>query len=65
MVIIDRLTKSTHFLPFKITDSMEKLASMYVREIVKLYGVPLSIISDRDAQFPSKYWQRLREAMRA
>jgi hypothetical protein len=62
-VIIDRLTKSAHFLPLKITDSMEKLASMYVREIVRLHGVPASIVSDRDARFTSKFWLRLQDAM--
>jgi hypothetical protein len=62
-VIVDRLTKCAHFLPLKITDSMEKLASMYIREIVRLHGVPASIVSDRDARFTSKFWQRLQDAM--
>ncbi len=55
-VIVDRLTKSAHFLPIKITDSMEKLADLYVREIVRLHGVLVSIVSDRDPQFTSKFW---------
>jgi hypothetical protein len=62
-VIIDRLTKSAHFLSLKITYSMEKLASMYVQEIVRLHGVPVSIVSDRDAKFTSKFWLRLQDAM--
>nr|GFA79051.1 putative reverse transcriptase domain-containing protein [Tanacetum cinerariifolium] len=47
-VIIDRLTKSAHFLPMKKTDSIEKLAQLYLKEIVCRHGVPVSIISDRD-----------------
>ncbi len=47
-VIIDKLTKSAHFLPIRLDYSMDRLAEMYVNEIVRLHGVPLSIISDRD-----------------
>nr|GEW43564.1 putative reverse transcriptase domain-containing protein [Tanacetum cinerariifolium] len=47
-VIVDRLTKSAHFLPMKKTDSIEKLAQLYLKEIVYRHGVPVSIISDRD-----------------
>jgi hypothetical protein len=45
-VIIDRLTKSANFLHFKIIDSMEKMADLYIREVVRLYGVPTFIVSD-------------------
>nr|GEW17169.1 hypothetical protein [Tanacetum cinerariifolium] len=48
-VIVDRLTKSVHFLPIKKTDSIEKLAQLYLKEIVYRHGVPVSIISDRDS----------------
>nr|GEU97421.1 putative reverse transcriptase domain-containing protein [Tanacetum cinerariifolium] len=48
-VIVDRLTKSTHFLPMKKTDSIKKLAQLYLKEIVYRHGVPVSIISDRDS----------------
>ena len=58
-VIIDRLTKSAHFLPFKNTYSMEKMASLYVDEIVRLHGAPVSIVSDRDPRFTSKFWPTL------
>ena len=47
-VIVDWLTESVHFLPVQISDSLDKLASLYVFEIVRLHGVPLSIVSDRD-----------------
>ncbi|GKE91287.1 putative reverse transcriptase domain-containing protein, partial [Tanacetum coccineum] len=47
-VIVDRLTKSAHFLPIKEADSMEKLTRQYLKEVVSRHGVPVSIISDRD-----------------
>ncbi|KAI3494636.1 hypothetical protein L1887_40553 [Cichorium endivia] len=62
-VIVDRLTKSAHFLPIKETDRMEKLTRVYLKEIVKLHGVPISIISDRDSRFTSRFWQSLQKAM--
>ena len=46
-VIVDRLTKSAHFLPINVEDSLEKLAQLYVDEIVRLHGVPVSIVSNR------------------
>ncbi|GJT50065.1 putative reverse transcriptase domain-containing protein [Tanacetum coccineum] len=53
-VIVDRLTKSAHFLPMKKTDSIEKLAQLYLKEIVCRHGVPVSVISDRDSLFTSR-----------
>jgi len=46
-VIVDRLTKSTHFLLVKSTDTAEQYAHLYIKEIVRLHGTPVSIISDR------------------
>ncbi|OWK25887.1 hypothetical protein AJ87_49580 [Rhizobium yanglingense] len=62
-VIVDRLTKSAHFLPVRMTYSMDQLAELYMEEIVKLHGVPKSIVSDRDARFTSKFWRSLHAAM--
>lgn len=62
-VIVDRLTKTARFLPIKITYSLNKLAKLYVDEIVSLYGAPVSIVSDRDPRFTSKFWPSLQEAM--
>ncbi|KAI0527091.1 hypothetical protein KFK09_002689 [Dendrobium nobile] len=62
-VIIDRLTKSAHFLPIRQTDSVEKLAKLYIDEIVRLHGIPKSIVSDRDARFTSKLWKKIQEAL--
>nr|GEW51234.1 retrotransposon protein, putative, Ty3-gypsy subclass [Tanacetum cinerariifolium] len=61
-VIVDRLTKSAHFLPKKKTDSIEKLAEMYLKEIVCRHGVPVSVISDRDSLFTLRLL-RLRPCM--
>ena len=54
-VIVDRLTKSAHFIPVKVTYNAEKLAKLYISEVVRLHGVPLSIISDRGTQFTSNF----------
>ncbi|XP_055822024.1 uncharacterized protein LOC129890509 [Solanum dulcamara] len=62
-VIMDRLTKSAHFLPVRTTYSTENYAKLYVKEIVQLYGVPTSIISDRGAQFIAHFWRSLQEVL--
>ncbi|GKD30346.1 putative reverse transcriptase domain-containing protein [Tanacetum coccineum] len=56
-VIVDRLTKSAHFLPMCEDYNMDKLARLYLNEIVARHGVPISIISDRDGRFTSRFWQ--------
>jgi hypothetical protein len=61
-VIVDRLTKSTHFIPIKETYSMEQLTRLYVKEIVSKHGAPVSIISDRDSRFTSNFWKSLQNA---
>ncbi|GJU89211.1 putative reverse transcriptase domain-containing protein [Tanacetum coccineum] len=62
-VIVDRLTKSAHFLPMKKTDSMEKLTRLYLKEIVYRHDVPVLIILDRDSHFTSNFWRSLQEAL--
>ena len=52
-VIIDRLTKTAHFIPIRISFSLDRLARLYVNKIVRKYGMPASIISDRDPRFTS------------
>ncbi|GKE70367.1 retrotransposon protein, putative, ty3-gypsy subclass [Tanacetum coccineum] len=54
-VIMDHLTKSTHFLPMRENDPMEKLMNLYMKEVVTRHGVPVSIISDRDGIFTSLF----------
>ncbi|KAA0065337.1 ty3-gypsy retrotransposon protein [Cucumis melo var. makuwa] len=62
-VVVDRLTKSAHFVPGKSTYTASKWAQLYMYEIVRLHGVPVSIVSDRDARFTSKFWKGLQTAM--
>ncbi|GJX28749.1 putative reverse transcriptase domain-containing protein [Tanacetum coccineum] len=62
-VIVDRLTKSAHFLPMKKTDTMEKLTQLYLKEVVCRHGVPILIISDRDSHFTSSLWKTLQKAL--
>ncbi|KAK5845370.1 hypothetical protein PVK06_001543 [Gossypium arboreum] len=62
-VVVDRLTKSAHFIPVRTDDSLDKLAELYISEIVKLHGVPMSIISERDPRFTSRFWKKLQEAL--
>ncbi|TYK11149.1 ty3-gypsy retrotransposon protein [Cucumis melo var. makuwa] len=62
-VVVDRLTKSANFVPGKSTYIVSKWAQLYMSEIVRLHGVPVSIVSDRDARFTSKFWKGLQIAM--
>ncbi|GJW44287.1 putative reverse transcriptase domain-containing protein [Tanacetum coccineum] len=62
-VIMDRLTKSAYFLPMHEDYKMERLARLYLNEIVARHGVPISIISDRDSRFTSRFWQSMQEAL--
>ena len=62
-VIVDRLTKSAHFIPINIRFSLEKLTSLYISEIVRLHGVPSSIVFDRDPRFTSRFWESLNRAL--
>jgi hypothetical protein len=58
-VIVDLLTKTTHFIPIEVKNSLEKLTKLYVKEIVRLHGVPESIVPDRDPRFTSRFWKSL------
>src|SRR5262249_16078617 len=62
-VVVDRLTKSAHFVPIKLAQPVEKLAKLYVDCIVRLHGIPVSIISDRYPRFTSRIWRRVQEAL--
>ncbi|GJR45907.1 putative reverse transcriptase domain-containing protein [Tanacetum coccineum] len=62
-VIVDRLTKSTHFLPIREDYKMEKLARIYINEIVARHGVSVSIILDRDGRFTSHLWEALQKSL--
>ena len=56
-VIVDRLTKSAHFLSVRITFTLEEFCRLYIREIVRLHGVPIFIVSDRDPRFSARFWE--------
>ncbi|KAA0048100.1 putative 22 kDa kafirin cluster [Cucumis melo var. makuwa] len=62
-VVVDRLTKSAHLIPGKSTYTASKWTQLYMSKIVRLHGVPVSIVSDRDARFTSKFWKGLQAAM--
>ncbi|GJV39500.1 putative reverse transcriptase domain-containing protein [Tanacetum coccineum] len=62
-VIMDRLTKSAHFLPMRKDYKMDRLARLYLNEIVSRHGVPISIISDRDSRFTLRFWQSMQKAL--
>ncbi|GJU53779.1 putative reverse transcriptase domain-containing protein [Tanacetum coccineum] len=62
-VIVDRLTKSAHFLPMREDDTLEKLTRQYLKEVVSKHGVRVSIISDRDGKFTSHFWKSLNKAL--
>ncbi|GJS84964.1 reverse transcriptase domain-containing protein [Tanacetum coccineum] len=62
-VVVDRLTKSAHFLPIREDYKTEKLAKIYTNEIVARHGVPVSIISDRDGRFTSHLWQAFQKLL--
>ncbi|GJT30159.1 retrovirus-related pol polyprotein from transposon TNT 1-94 [Tanacetum coccineum] len=62
-VIVDRLTKSAIFVPMRETDPMDKLARMYLKEVVTKHGIPVSIIYDRDPRFASNFWKSLQKAL--
>ncbi|WMV07827.1 hypothetical protein MTR67_001212 [Solanum verrucosum] len=62
-VMVDRLTESAHFILVRIDYNAEQLAKVYVTEILRLHGVPLSIISDHGTQFTSKFWRKLHDEL--
>jgi hypothetical protein len=62
-VIVDHLTKVAHFITVKTTYSGAKLAELYMSRIMCLHGVPKKIVSDRDSQLASKFWEKVHESM--
>ena len=62
-VIVDRLTKSTHFLVVRMTLTLEEFCKLYIREIVRLHGVPVSTVSNRDPRFTAQFWKSFQRTM--
>ena len=59
MVVVDKLTKATHFIPVKSMHKTDDIAKIFMKEIFKLHGLPKAIISDRDVKFTSNFWKGL------
>lgn len=62
-VVVDRLTKSAHFIAVRMNYSLARFAQLYVKEIVRLHGALVSIVSDRDPRFVSNFGGALKSAM--
>lgn len=60
---MDRLTKSAHFIPMKTTNSTQELVPLYMREVIRLHDVPMSIVPDQDSKFVSKFLESLHIAL--
>ena len=59
MVVIDKLTKATHFIPVKSTHKTNDIAKIFMKDIFKLHGFPMAIVSDKDVKFTSNFWKDL------
>ena len=59
MVVVDKLTKETHFIQVKSTYKTGSIAKIFMKEIFKLHGLPKAIVSDRDVKFTSIFWKGL------
>ena len=65
MVVVDKLTKETHFIPIKPTHKIDDIAKIFMKEIFKLHGLPKAIVSDRDVNFTSNFWKGCRFGYKA
>ena len=62
-VIVDQLTKSTYFLVVRMTFTLEESYQLYIREIVRLHRVQMSIVLDRDPRFTTHFWKSFQKAV--
>ena len=62
-IVVDRLTKFAHFILINIKYSLERLTSLYINEIVRLHGVPSSIVYERNPRFTSRIWESLHKSL--
>ena len=62
-VVMNRLTKSAHFLAWRMTFTLEDFGRLYIQEIVRLHRVPVSIVADRDPRFMANFWESFQRAM--
>jgi transposase InsO family protein len=63
LVIVDKLTKSAHFIPVRDTYDVTDVERVFVSEVIRLYEIPKKIISDRDSRFTSRFWTSLQSAL--
>jgi hypothetical protein len=59
MVVVDKLSKSSHFIPFKSICKVIDIAQVFMKEVLRLHGMPKEIVSDRDTKFTSNFWKSL------
>lgn len=64
-VVVDRMTSMVHLIPIRTMGTAADLALVYLREVVRLHGLPESIVSDRDSKFTSKFWKELHRLLGA
>ena len=64
MVVVDKLTKASHFIPMNITHKETNVVDIYMREVAHLHGIPKTIVFDRDPNFTSKFWRGLFKGFR-
>ena len=57
MVVVEKLTKASHFVPVKRTHTTTNIAEIFMKEIARLNGIPRTIVSDRDTKFTSNFWR--------
>ena len=62
-VIIDRLTKTVHFVAYNMTYSIELLSLLYIQHVICLHCVPVTIVSERDSRFTVEFWMSLQTAL--
>ena len=63
MVVVDKLSKETHFIPVKSTYKALNIADIFMKEIFRLHGIPKTVITNRDAKFNSTFWMSLFKGM--